>query len=74
MEKIYQELQSVTKVIKNPLHFHEKDLNMLDLLKDAQIAPPLWFNVVPSMEKLCQAVASRNGVKGHGCKFHYFSD
>ena len=45
---------------------------MLDLLKDAQIAPPLWFNVVPGMEKLCQAVASGNGVKGHGVQVSLF--
>ena len=34
---------------------------MLDLLKDTQNSPfPLWLNVVPSLEKLCQAVVVRN--------------
>ena len=33
---------------------------MLDLLKDTQNIPSLWFNVVPSCAKLCQAVVARN--------------
>ena len=33
---------------------------MLDLLKDIQNPPSLWFNVVPSLEKLCQAAVARN--------------
>ena len=33
---------------------------MLDLLKDTQIFLSLWFNVVPGLEKLCQAVGARN--------------
>ena len=33
---------------------------MLDLLKNNKIPPATWFNVVPSLKKLCQAVAARN--------------
>ena len=33
---------------------------MLDLLKDTQKSPSPWFNVVPRLEKLCQAVVARN--------------
>ena len=33
---------------------------MLDLLKDTQNPPPPRFNVVPSLEKPCQAVVARN--------------
>ena len=33
---------------------------MLDLLKDTLNSLSLWFNVVPSLEKLFQAVVSRN--------------
>ena len=33
---------------------------MLELLKDTQNSPSSWFNVVPSLEKLCQAVVARN--------------
>ena len=32
---------------------------MLDLLKDTQTSPFPWFDVVPSLEKLCLAVAAR---------------
>ena len=32
---------------------------MLDLLKDTQIFLSLWFNVVPGLEKLCQAVLEK---------------
>ena len=33
---------------------------MLDLLKDAQKCLSPWFNVVPRLEKLCQAVVAKN--------------
>ena len=33
---------------------------MLDLLKDTQNFTSSWFNVVPSLKKLCQAVVVRN--------------
>ena len=33
---------------------------MLDLLKDIQISLSPWFNIVPSLEKLCQAVVAMN--------------
>ena len=33
---------------------------MLDLLKDTQNSPSPWFNVVPSLEKLCWAAVARN--------------
>ena len=47
----------------------------LELLKDTQISPYPWFNVVSSLEKLCQAVVTRNDQanlqptlnKGAGC-------
>ena len=32
---------------------------MLDLLKDTQNSPFPWFDVVPSLGKLCLAVAAR---------------
>ena len=42
-------------------YFYEKVLKkMLDLLKDTQNSPSSWFNVVPSLEKLYQAVLVRN--------------
>ena len=42
-------------------YFYEKVLKkMLDLLKDTQNSPSSWFNVVPSLEKLSQAVLVRN--------------
>ena len=34
---------------------------MLGLLKDTQNSPSPWFNVVPSLEKLRQAMVARNG-------------
>ena len=33
---------------------------MLDLLKNTQNSSSPWFNVVSSLEKLCQAVVARN--------------
>ena len=33
---------------------------MLDLLKYTQNLPYTWFDIVPSTEKLCQAVVPRN--------------
>ena len=33
---------------------------MLDLLKDTQNSSSPWFNVVTSLEKLCQAVVVSN--------------
>ena len=33
---------------------------MLDLLKETQMSLSPWFNVVPSLKKLCQAVVARN--------------
>lgn len=33
---------------------------MLDLLNVTQSSPSLWFYIVPSLEKICQAVVARN--------------
>ena len=33
---------------------------MFDMLKDTQNSSSVWLNVVPSLEKLYQAVAARN--------------
>ena len=33
---------------------------MLELLIDTQNSPSTWFNVVPSLEELCQVVVARN--------------
>ena len=32
---------------------------MFNLLKDTQNSPSPWFNVVPSLKKLCQTVVAR---------------
>ena len=43
------------------LYFHEKVLKKCSTCsKIPRISPPPWFNVVPSLEKLCQAVVTRN--------------
>ena len=34
---------------------------MLGLLKDTTNSPSPWFNVLPSLEKLRQAMVARNG-------------
>ena len=34
---------------------------MFDVLKDTHNSPPPWFNVVPSLQKLCQAGVAVNG-------------
>ena len=33
---------------------------MLDFLKDTHNSPSPWFNVVPSLSKICQAVVAKN--------------
>ena len=33
---------------------------MFDMLKDTQNSPSAWFNIVTKLEKLCQAVVTRN--------------
>ena len=33
---------------------------MLDFLKDTHHSPSPWFNVVPSLSKICQAVVAKN--------------
>ena len=53
---------------------------MLDLLKDTQNSPSPWFNVVPSLSKIFQAVVARNDQanlqpalnNGTGGKSHYW--
>ena len=43
------------------LYFHKIVLKKCyTCLKDTPNSPPLWFNVVPSPEKLCQAVVVIN--------------
>ena len=43
------------------LYFHEKVLkNCWTCLKIPRVPSSRWFNVVPSLEKLCQAVVVRN--------------
>ena len=43
------------------LCFHERSKKkMLELLKYTQISPSPSFNLLPSLEKVCQAVVARN--------------
>ena len=48
------------KLLRFTIFSGKSPKKMLDLLKDPRITPPLWFNVVPSLEKLCQVVVARN--------------
>ena len=45
--------------IFDPLYFHEKVLRNVRIAQRYLESPP-WFNTVPSLEKLCQAVVARN--------------
>ena len=49
------------KNLWDSLYCHEKVLkNVRHCSKIPTIPPPSWFNVLPSLEKLCQAVVARN--------------
>ena len=66
------------------LYFHEKVLKKCSTCsKIPRISPSPWFNVVPSLEKLRQAVVTRNekakwqptlNKGGRGCESHNFCD
>ena len=48
------------KLLRLTIFSWNKPKKILDLLKDTQNFPYPWFNVVPSLEKLCQAVVTMN--------------
>ena len=48
------------KLLRLIIFSWESPKKVLDLLKDTQNSPFPWFNVVPSLEKLCQAMVGRN--------------
>ena len=48
------------KLLRLTIFSWKSPKKMLDLLKDAQKCLSPWFNVVPRLEKLCQAVVAKN--------------
>ena len=75
--------QSVTKIFESHYIFIKKFWKVLDLFKDTQRLPTAWFNILPSLEKLYQAVMARNdqanfqptlNKRAGGCKSHYYCD
>ena len=59
--EIRQFRDNQSQKLLRPIIFSRKNpKKVLNLLKDTQNSPSPWFNIVPSLEKLCQAVEEKN--------------
>ena len=52
--------QSVTKIIETDYIFTKKSKKSVEFAQRYPEFPSPWFNIVPSLEKLCQAVEEKN--------------